>query len=254
MDNIDNGEMIFEEFLAARLRDRGISLKRLSETTGIAPVHLENLLHGNFENMPSTPYFHGYLVRIGKVLDFDGEEWWEKIKKESSVKNSGSADKLPRNRFVKKEWPKSAWAIGIISLLIIIYLVVAFPRIFGKPKLTVTYPPQNPFATASTTLTIMGTVNNADALYLSSGNGSSSEEIVIAPDGSWQKIVFISGTEPNTLNTFELTAKKFLGGETTIIEQIIYAPLRVSSSATSGAAFPTIHIATGTPATGTYFD
>ena len=248
---MNDDEMIFEEFLAARLRDKGISLKRLSETTGIAPVHLENLLHGNFEHMPSTPYFHGYLVRIGKVLDFDGEEWWGKIKKESSVKNSGPADELPRNRFIKKEWSKSTWAIGIISLLVIIYVAVAFPRIFGKPKLTVAYPPQNPFTTTSTTVTITGTVNNADALYLSGGNGSSSEEIVIAPDGSWRKTVLISETEPNT---FEISAKKFLGGETTVTEQIIYAPRTMSSSTTSGTVFPIIHSATGTPATGTYFD
>ncbi len=224
---MENSEITFGEFLSSQLRDRGVSLKKLAELTGIAPVHLENLLHGNFEKMPSVPYFRGYVIRIGKVLGFDGAAWWEKIKDEEGVKNSGPADALPRNRFIKKDIPKSAWVIGVIALVVIIYFAVAFTTIFGKPTLTVTYPLTNPYTTSLTTVTLQGIVHNADALYL---NG---EAVVIAPDGSWQKPVLLSQTGPNT---FTISAKKFLGRETDVTEEIISAPLTTSSAASSSTA------------------
>src|ERR1700690_1518674 len=102
---MDNEEIIFQEFFAMRLKERGVSLKKLSDITGISPTHLENMFHGNLENMPSAPYFRGYLMRIGKVLDFDGEVWWERLRADGLIKNSGELDSLPKNRFLKQSPP-----------------------------------------------------------------------------------------------------------------------------------------------------
>ena len=55
----------FETFFRERIKDRGISLKKLSELTGIAISHLENMVRGNFDDVPSAPYFHGYIIRLG---------------------------------------------------------------------------------------------------------------------------------------------------------------------------------------------
>lgn len=240
----------FGEFLAAQMRDKGMSLKKLSEVTGIAPIHLENMLRGDFENIPSSPYFHGYLLRIGKTLDFDGDEWWKRIKKENVVRNSGPSDALPKNRFIKKVVPMSYWIAGIAGVLIIIYLAIALPRILGEPALTITYPAENPFTATATSITFQGTVRNADTLYLSNGNASNSEPIAVAADGSWQKSVLLQ----NGLNTFEFSAKKFLGGETDIMEQVLYeTPVTATSSASSSVVFPTVHIPSSIPATGSYF-
>ena len=65
-------EVSFEQFFAERIKAKGFSLKKLADVTGIAPVHIENLLRGDFGHIPSAPYFRGYLIRLGKVLDFDG--------------------------------------------------------------------------------------------------------------------------------------------------------------------------------------
>ncbi len=230
MDEKQENELDFGEFLAARMRDHGITMKRLAEATGIAPNHLENLVHGNFDEMPSVPYFHGYLVRIAKVLDFDGEAWWTKLRDGNFVKNSGPADALPHNRFIKKKMPKSYWIAGIVIIVLVIYLAISFPRITGTPTLTVSYPNQTPFVTAADTFALQGTVKNADALYLSNGATSSSEEIAINPDGTWQENVLLQ----SGLNSFEITAKKLLGGTANVTEEIVYqAPAATSSSATS---------------------
>lgn len=206
----------FEQFFAEKIKERNISLKKLSDATGIAPAYIESLLRGDFENMPSAPYFHGYMLRLGTALDFDGEEWWTALKKDGAIKNSGELDTLPKNRFLKKSPPKYLWAIGA-GVIILIYLAFQAPRIFGKPVLTVTSPNANPFVTTSSTITLTGTVSNADSLYLVGANGEQ-EQIIIAADGSWQKGVLL-GAGPNP---FEILAKKFLGGETNVTEQVIY--------------------------------
>ena len=251
---MDRDIISFEEFFAGRIKEKGLSLKRLSEITGISSNHLENMIHGNFESMPSAPYFHGYLARLGKVLDFESEEWWEILKQEGMVTNSGELDTLPRNRFVKKSPPKLIW-VGLIGLLVLIFLVFQIPRIFGKPSLIVTFPAQNPYTTSLNPFMITGMVKNADSLYLNltSGNASSGEEIVIAPDGSWQMPVRLQ----NGPNPFEITAKKFLGGETNVLEKIIYEPpeaLPAGSSTAPGKSFPVTHTTPNVPATGTFFD
>lgn len=218
-------ELTFQEFLAGRMKDRGVSVKKLSEATGIAPVHIENMLRGGFEALPSAPYFRGYLLRIGKVLGFDGEEWWKEIKNGAAVRNSGPSDSLPRNRFLKKSAPAWLWFAIAAFILIVIYLAVALPRVLGKPVLTIAYPSASPFVATSTTLTFRGTVRNADSLYLSStvvatSGATSSEEIPIAPDGTWQKTVLLQ----NGLNTFDISARKFLGSKASVMEQVLYEP------------------------------
>ena len=151
-------DLPFEQFFAEKIKERGVSLKKLSEITGIAPSHIENLLRGDYENMPSAPYFHGYMLHLGAVLDFDGEEWWARLKKEGVVKNSGELDTMPRNRFIKQSPPKYLWWIGA-GVLVLIYLAFQAPRIFGKPTLTVISPDANPYVTTSSTFTLAGTVS-----------------------------------------------------------------------------------------------
>jgi cytoskeletal protein RodZ len=208
----------FEQFFAEKIKERGISLKKLAEMTGIAPAHIESLLRGDYENMPSAPYFHGYLMHLGAILDFDGEEWWIKLKKEGVIKNSGELDTMPRNRFIKQSPPKYLWWIGA-GIIVLIYLAFQAPRIFGKPALVVSVPNANPYVTASSTLTLSGTVTGADSLYLVGADGEQ-EPIIVAADGSWQKSVLL-GIGPNP---FQISAKKFLGGETSVTEQIFYQP------------------------------
>ncbi len=227
--NLD--DTTFELFLASRMKEKGVSLKKLTELTGIAPSHIENMLRGDFEGLPSAPYFRGYLIRIGNVLDFSGEEWWKKIKEENNVRNSGPADSLPENRFMKRSAPKWLWLVVPAAIVVVAYLALELPRVLGKPALTIAYPTENPFTTTSSTVTFHGTVANADSLDL---NGS---PVTIAPDGSWQENVLLQ----DGLNTFQISAKKFLGRETDLLEQVLYQPvLPVEASSTSATSSTTI--------------
>jgi cytoskeletal protein RodZ len=210
MDHEENNN--FEKFFIERLRQKNISLKKLSDITGISKNNLENIASGNFKGLPSAPYFRGYVIKLGNVLDFNGEEWWEEIKKESAVKKSGAKDLLPKNRFAKKN-PMKYIILAIVILITGIYMALQFRKMIGQPVLSLTFPNQNPYTASSSEITLQGKVSNADSLSI---NG---ENINIAPDGTWQKNVLLFS---NNQNTFKITAKKFLGSEADLVEQIIY--------------------------------
>jgi len=224
---MDDFQLNFETFFRERVKEKGLTLKKIADMTGISLVHLESMARGDFEHMPSAPYFRGYLLRLSRVLDFNADEWWEEIKKEGIARVSGPLDALPRNRFVRKS-PAKFIILGIIGVAIVAYAVFQVPRMFGRPELKLTFPAQNPYVTSSSTITLAGTVKGADALYL---NG---EPVTInVSEGSWQKTVLLGGDAPNT---YQITAKKFLGGQVDITEQVIYqAPAGASSTASSTA-------------------
>ncbi len=246
---MEHEELSFEQFFSAKIKERGITLKKLADATGVAPSHIESLLRGDFDTMPSAPYFRGYLMKLGDELGFDGEEWWKRLIKEGLIKNySGPTDTLPRNRFVKASAPKWLWLV-LVGVLIVIYLGFEASRILGTPTLTVTFPDANPYITSSSTVTLSGTVTNADTLYL---NGS--QEIPLQSNGSWEETVLL-GAGPNP---FQITAKKFLGGTTAVTENIIYQPGPGATSSFTGtipsstsAGTPGVSAGTGTPFGGT---
>ncbi len=205
----------FEQFFSERIKERGMTLKKLADATGIAPMHIESLLRGDFDTLPSAPYLRGYLLRLGDELGFDGEEWWKRLRKDGTIKNySGGTDTLPRNRFIRETPPKYLWLIAAV-VLIVIYFAFQAPRILGKPVITVTFPNANPYTTTSSTVTFAGTVSNADTLYL-----NDTQEIPVAPDGSWQETVLLGAGQ----NPFKISAKKVLGGESAVTETILYEP------------------------------
>jgi transcriptional regulator with XRE-family HTH domain len=215
-------EIPFENLFTERLRQKNISIKKIAEMTGISRTYLEDIASGNFKDLPSAPYFRGYLIRLGAILDFDGEAWWKEIEKENVLKKSGSKDTLPKNRFTRKHPTKFIWA-GIILVIVIIYLISQFARIAGKPSITLVFPAENPYMTSTSAIVLQGTFANADSLSV---NG---DTVPLQTGNVWQKNVLLQ----NGLNTFAIHAGKFLGGESDLVEQILYNEPPVETSTTS---------------------
>lgn len=207
MDN----NLRFEEFFTDRLRERGFDLKKLSEASGIAVKHLEALARGNFKALPPAPYLHGYLERLGQILEFDSEAWWQKLKESGFVKSSGERDEMPKNRFIRNISRKTVGVvIGII--VIAVYLAIQLPRVLGKPEITMMFPQENPANISAQEITLLGSAKGANELKI---NG---ELVPLSAGALWEKTVFLQ----SGLNSFEIAAKKFLGGETRVIQQVIY--------------------------------
>ncbi|RJQ28918.1 helix-turn-helix domain-containing protein [Candidatus Parcubacteria bacterium] len=212
----------FEYLFNEKLRERGLTLKRLSELSNIATSHLESLRSGDFGSLPPAPYVRGYLRRLGSLLGFDPEVWWERLKAGNLVKVSGEGDELPRNRFAKRSRTRLFWVGGGI-LIVLLYLGTQFPRILGEPVIHITYPDEPILAVRESEIVIYGTVKNADSLSVND------ESVLISADGSWKRTLTL---HPG-LNTIQILGKKFLGRETRASRQVLFEPLPASASSTN---------------------
>lgn len=211
----------FQEFLNSRLRERGFSLEKLSKISGIALKHLENLARGDLEHLPAAPYLHGYIIRLGQILDFDGEAWWEKIKKEEGVKRSGARDELPKNRFARSSIKPSTWLALAAILFLIFYFGFRFAQIFGEPTIIVNEPAADPTTVTVDTLVVSGKLENGDSLTVNSSTA------LLHADGSWEETILL---QPG-LNTITITAKKTLGREKTVVRHVNYElPPQIATS------------------------
>lgn len=209
MDNTPD----FERLFADKLKERGYSLKRISELSGVAVKHLENLVAGRFHDLPPAPYLRGYLVTLGRVLDFDGEAWWESLRTQGLLTESGRDDELPKNRFAREPLKKKILIFGALAILLL-YLGVRLPKILGEPMLLVSAPDQELIRVKVNRFTVRGTARDADRLTI---NG---EAIAVDARGAWEKEISLN----EGLNTVPIVAKKFLGREKTVVRQIFYEP------------------------------
>lgn len=209
--NDDLNNFDFAPFFNERVKECGLNLKKISELTGITLKHLNNLGSGNFKGLPPAPYLRGYLKKLGLVLGFDDEEWWIAFKKRGLVKDSSSGDDLPKNRFTRPSLRK-IFLPAVLILIILLYFIFQFPRIFGKPIITVTDPSRDPMSATSREYVLRGILKNADSLYVND------ETVSINQDGTWEKNILLN----SGLNPVEIRAKKLLGGETKIVRQIFY--------------------------------
>ena len=212
----------FNTFLGEKLRDKNISIEKLAELSGVSIKYIENMLKGDPEHLPSAPYLRGYFVKLGEVLDFDGEEIWKTWNMNGEAKRSGSRDRLPENRFARKSMAKYIW-LSIVPILLIIYFATQLPRIFGTPLLYIEYPKTNPSVSMADRVMISGTLTNGKELYI---NG---EMVSVEDSGSWEKGVLLQSGQ----NNIEIRAKKFLGREIVVEKQIFYEAPAATTTASS---------------------
>ena len=216
--------MDFQSFLTEKLKEKGLSLQKLSDISGIALKHLENLNAGNLSELPPSPYLRGYFKKIGDILEFDGEKAWREFKFLNETSTSGPEDSLPKNRFAKRSSSRKKLIIGGIILVTLILLGIRIPKILGRPQIDIIYPNQDLTIVTSEQILVRGKIKGGDKLLINN------EDVIIGDDGIWQKSIFLS---PD-LNTIEFKAKKFLGQETNLIRKVLYeAPLEITPTSTN---------------------
>ena len=204
-------EVLFTEFFNQRLKERGLTLKQLADSTGIAIKHLENFSHGRFERLPSAPYVHGYFVRLGAILGFDPDEWWNRVKEEDVVHRAGAADRMPKNRYSRWRGRAIIWG-AIVLVLAGLYIAARYTTIIGQPQPMLTKPGPEVTVVTASTLELQGQVENGDTLTVDDAS------VPIAADGSFATQVTL---RPGP-NTIEIQARKFLGRTATRTVQIYY--------------------------------
>lgn len=217
----------FAAFLTSVLRERKETPHRLSETTGIPEHILESFLSGDTTHLPAAPYIHGYVVKLGEALQFDGEAWWQQLKRAAPAPSSGTGDRLPRNRFSRNKVP--GWLLWGVPLVIALVAFGAyrFADIVGLPTVAITVPDRDGTVITESPTTLRGTATPGSRVTI---NG---EAIPLTTDGDWSKEVTL---QPNTPNDFIVEATKFLGRSRTASRRIFFDPPVVMTTTTTSTA------------------
>lgn len=209
----------FTNLFNEKLREKGMTLKKLSEISGISLKHLENLCYGNFDELPPAPYVRSYILRLGQILDLDAQQWWEETQK--FLKSSSTSDAPPQNRFSGKSASVYRWIIPTIIILVLAtYFTFNFYKISGQARVVISSPAENPAITQNGTIIFSGRLISGNKILINN------ERISTDKDGYFSKEIVL---QPG-LNAVEITAKKFLGDETKTTRQVIYQPPAASST------------------------
>jgi len=200
------------EILIEAMKSKSFSVEKLAEETGISDRFLGSLIGEEFEKLPSKPYVHGYLVKVGAALGLNGEQLWkEYLKDRGELRESGPQDELPGDAIIPKNFNKISIALGVIAVLVIV--VYAFFQVRGfveDPHLNLQGFEGESITIQELTYDLQGQINPQDQLSL---NG---EEIYPDEQGNFEKELEL---QPG-FNTLNFTIKKFLGSEYQITKQI----------------------------------
>lgn len=194
------------------MRRGNISLERLEALSGVSLRHLSLLVEGKYNKLPAAPYVRGYMLKIAKALDLNGEELWQEFREEGEeLRTSGKHDTLPENRFISKNaLVRLCIAAGVLVLVLAVLgirmLLLDNPNIkFSNLEEEITTVRNNLF-------TIEGSLKPGFKLTL---NG---KDIVVDAKGNFEEEV----TLESGFNTLIFTAKKVLGKEHRFPKQVFY--------------------------------
>lgn len=201
-----------KDIIWERMDAKSLNLEKIFQNTGIPKHYLEMILAGEWHKLPAAPYAKGYFKKLELVLELDQDFLWNFYKEEVEVKASGAEDRLPENRYaIKTTSRKWLWPVLAVTA-IAIYLGINAGHLIGRPILNITSPLQATVVTSFSNFDFVGEIDPKDKLFINQ------EEIYVDKSGRFQENYNL---QPG-LNTFEITAKKFLGKETKVVKQIIY--------------------------------
>lgn len=193
-----------------------MSSQRLADTTSISHTYIQAFLEGNEKQLPPRPYVRGYIKLIAQTLDTDFDALWLHYTREYDVNQSGSADKLPSNRFAVEHKKKiSLFLGGAFVLIIILFIIPQLSDFFGTPSLHIQSPSEETLVVSEDIYSIEGNVGRSSDIV--SINGT---EVPVLEDGSFEIEVSLS----EGVNAFSISATRFLGKSTTLTRTLFLSP------------------------------
>ncbi len=207
------------------MRTKGMSVEKLAQVTGISDRFIQSIVDEDLKKLPSSPYVHGYILKIADALGLDGEELWKEFfAQNKEIKRSGALDELPGNRFVLKSINKK-WVVGIVILIVVAGFVFWRAQShFGEPELSLENF-KDEMIVEDKIFPLKGKIDPRDQLFINE------ETIYPNEEGLFEKTLSLE----HGFNTITFKIKKFLGEEYIIKKQIF---LKVATSSEENANTP----------------
>jgi lambda repressor-like predicted transcriptional regulator len=233
--NMEYEEKNLSTIIATAMKTKGINVEKLAQLTGISDRFIESIVEEDFKKLPSSPYVHGYILKIAEALNLNGEELWEEyFKKNNEIKRAGSQDELPGNRFVMKHMNKHMVLGMVVAIIVIVFIFWRIQSHVGEPSLSLV-DFKDEMIVEQNTFDLRGKIDPRDQLIFN--------EEVLYPDtdGNFEKKISL---EPG-FNTLTFKIKKFLGKEY-IIKKQIFLKVATSSEEKTKNTNPTSQLETTT--------
>lgn len=209
---IEENEKSISEILLSAMKSKNMTVEKLAQATGVSDRFLELILEERFEKLPSSPYLHGYIIKISETLGLEGERIWNDFFKHSGgVKKSGARDAIPGNRFATRRINRKIIAFAAIGGIVLIYAVFQVFSFFKNPELSLEGI-NDGMVVSTSTLYIKGSIDPRNGIVL---NG---EQLYPDENGAFEKEMQLS---PG-FNTLKFTIKKFLGSEYDIERRVFF--------------------------------
>lgn len=199
------------ETLVEAMKVKGLTIPKLSETTGISERTIELLLAERFEELPPAPYVRGYLLKIAEVLGADGEMLWDAYGKfHAEIRRAGQKDMLPANRFALPLVSRKL-LVGVGLAILVVGLVV-FRFFLGERTFVLEVNIPDNLVVATSTYVLEGRVRAGDQLTV---NGV---PFTLNTDGTFSRAWTL---EPG-FYTFRFSVTRPLEGTQEFEKQIFY--------------------------------
>ena len=208
----EENEKSISEILLSAMKSKNMTVEKLAQATGVSDRFLELILEERFEKLPSSPYLHGYIIKISETLGLEGERIWNDFFKHAGgVKKSGARDAIPGNRFAARRINRKIIAFAAIGGIVLIYAVFQVFSFFKNPELSLE-DINDGMVVSTSTLHIKGSIDPRNGIIL---NG---EQLYPDENGAFEKEMQLS---PG-FNTLKFTIKKFLGSEYDIEKRVFF--------------------------------
>lgn len=193
------------------MKIKGLTVEKLSLTTGVSERVIELLLAERFEELPAAPYVRGYLLKIAEALGLESSLLWETYGKyHEEIRHAGKKDTLPENRFALPKVSRKL-VLGIaIGIVIAGFVISRFA--WGGRTFTFTVNIPDGLVVATSTYVIEGAIRPGDQLTVNGAtlypheDGTFKEEVTLVPE----------------FNTFEFVVRRPLEDSRTFTKQIFY--------------------------------
>jgi hypothetical protein len=213
--------------IADQLEVKNITLEQLSTKTDVPEQYMKAIFNNQPERLPALPYIRNYLLTIADFLEIDQSIVLEAYRSEFTSKMSGSADRLPGNRFtLVRRGRKWIWiGSGIVVAALVLYAVLS-SAFFGAPYFRLVNPPQDAeaFEVTGSTILLAGTTERNGKLTIND------EMVPVQADGSFEFEFPLAAGFPNTV-VFKV--ERFLGKTLVVTKQIYVRPVEVDAEASS---------------------
>lgn len=149
--------MTLGEILKNKREERGFTIEKIVELTGIQKKYIKALEEDNKKNLPSEIYVRFFLRDYGKILDLNIDELFSLYKKD--LQSTDEKEKLNKQINYSYKTKKKIWLnfynfvnipsliAGIILVIAIsfflIYIGIGFYKLLLPPKLIITNPKNN---------------------------------------------------------------------------------------------------------------